>query len=365
MAFAVNSSNSVVTRRNRIRGVVSGASVAGISIVALAWTIATIGTMQTVITSSGPTTGILPKYALTPSAIALVRSHERVAQVVKYPRLPSFKNRQKQPDNLIADTSPVLRSPLIADAFAARALGIGSAKVESPTFKIARAVTPSPPVAMALVSIPVPGQAPLEQRPFDLVLADAVPLPATRPSRKGETKVPIATTRSNNGVGEMLAYASPDDNIIDHAPTYERKPMPLQGIRTGVAIYDISAQTVYLPNGERLEAHSGLGNMRDNPRYVAQKNRGPTPPHTYNLTMREKVFHGVEALRLTPLDGGNIFGRTGLLAHTYMLGAGGDSNGCVSFKEYRRFLAAFKRGEFTRLVVVPRLPSPPSRIASG
>ncbi len=53
-----------------------------------------------------------------------------------------------------------------------------------------------------------------------------------------------------------------------------------------------------------------------------------------------------------------IHGRVGLLAHAYMLGKRGDSNGCVSFKDYRRFLAAFKRGEVKRLVLVPRLEKP-------
>lgn len=37
------------------------------------------------------------------------------------------------------------------------------------------------------------------------------------------------------------------------------------------AIYDISAHIVYLPSGERLEAHSGFGRMLDDPRYVAQR----------------------------------------------------------------------------------------------
>ena len=85
--------------------------------------------------------------------------------------------------------------------------------------------------------------------------------------------------------------------------------------------------------------------------------RGATPPHTYRLTMREKLFHGVEAIRLNPVEPGKIFGRDGLLAHTYMLGPRGNSNGCVSIKDYRRFLAAFKRGEITQLVVVARMPS--------
>ena len=154
----------------------------------------------------------------------------------------------------------------------------------------------------------------------------------------------------------MLAYAPQDNDIRDIAPTYE-PPAPRLSARNRTAIYSIEAKTVYLPNGEKLEAHSGLGPMRDNVRYVHKKMRGATPPHTYQLTMREELFHGVEAIRLNPVEPGKIFGRDGLLAHTYMLGPRGDSNGCVSIKDYRRFLSAFKRGEITQLVVVARLPS--------
>ena len=47
-----------------------------------------------------------------------------------------------------------------------------------------------------------------------------------------------------------------------------------------------------------------------------------------------------------------MHGRAGILAHTYMLGPNGDSNGCVSFKDYDKFLAAYNKGEVKRLVVV-------------
>ncbi|MEF3366675.1 DUF2778 domain-containing protein [Methylocystis sp. 9N] len=122
------------------------------------------------------------------------------------------------------------------------------------------------------------------------------------------------------------------------------------------AVYDISAHTVYMPDGSRLEAHSGLREHLDDPRYVHLRMRGPTPPHVYDLSPREALFHGVEALRLTPLGGeGAIFGRAGLLAHTYMLGPNGDSNGCVSFRDYQAFLRAYKNGVVRRLAVVARL----------
>ena len=125
------------------------------------------------------------------------------------------------------------------------------------------------------------------------------------------------------------------------------------------AIYDIAARAVYLPGGARLEAHSGLGDHMDDPRAVNLKGRGPTPPNVYNLVLREAPFHGVRAIRLVPVDEDKMFGRDGMLAHTYMLGANGESNGCVSFSDYQAFLDAYLKGEFDRLVVVEHLDSAP------
>jgi hypothetical protein len=140
---------------------------------------------------------------------------------------------------------------------------------------------------------------------------------------------------------------------------------PVAGVDSHTAIYDISAHTVYLPNGRRLEAHSGLGSQMDDPRYITAKGRGPTPPNVYDLTLREEMFHGVRAIRLKPVDDGKMFGRAGMLAHTYMLGPNGQSNGCVSFSDYPAFLNAFLRGEVDRLVVVDHLGNAPSQEASG
>jgi len=121
------------------------------------------------------------------------------------------------------------------------------------------------------------------------------------------------------------------------------------------AVYDLTAHVVYLPDGTKLEAHSGLGDRLDDPNHVNEIGRGATPPHVYELTPREEIFHGVQALRLTPVGGGDIFGRAGLLAHSYMLGPNGDSNGCVSFKDYDAFLRAYQNGQIKKLAVVARL----------
>ena len=156
--------------------------------------------------------------------------------------------------------------------------------------------------------------------------------------------------------GGLMAYASADasvtGSIID---TRSQNPMmggsPPYDRQT--AVYDIAAKMVYLPDGTRLEAHSGLGSKMDDIRYSHVRMQGVTPPHIYELKPREALFHGVPALRLTPIGGQDkIYGRDGLLAHTYMLGPSGQSNGCVSFKDYYAFLRAYQAGKVKRLVVV-------------
>ena len=159
--------------------------------------------------------------------------------------------------------------------------------------------------------------------------------------------------------GSLLSYASADASITGSLPdTRSQNPMlggsPPYDKQT--AVYDISAKMVYLPDGTRLEAHSGLGSKLDDARYSHVRMQGVTPPHIYELTAREALFHGVPALRLNPIGGEEkIFGRTGLLAHTYMLGPNGDSNGCVSFKDYYAFLNAYRNQGIKRLAVLSRI----------
>jgi hypothetical protein len=110
-----------------------------------------------------------------------------------------------------------------------------------------------------------------------------------------------------------------------------------------------------MPDGSQLEAHSGLGDRLDDPRHADERMHGVTPPNIYGLRLREAPFHGVRALRMIPEDEDKTFGRAGLLAHTYMLGPNGDSNGCVSFKNYDAFLQAYLRNDVKRLAVVTHL----------
>jgi hypothetical protein len=172
---------------------------------------------------------------------------------------------------------------------------------------------------------------------------DAARPAASAPPRSDAPSAP-AVSASLEVPQKRVAPPPPRDNGVS-----------LPGPDSHTAVYDIEAHVVYLPSGLKLEAHSGLGKGFDDPRYVKERNRGPTPPNVYDLKWREAMFHGVKAIRLNPVDDSKMFGRDGILAHTYMLGPNGASFGCVSFKNYSAFLQAFSRGEIDRLIVVPHL----------
>jgi hypothetical protein len=199
----------------------------------------------------------------------------------------------------------------------------------------------------------------------------SVPLPPQRPA---QSRTAAISQGISNGAHNIVAKAAADTRSI-FAKLFGKPASPFtlayadaDTSATGstsssvalydhsTAVYDITARKVYLPDGTTLEAHSGLGDMLDDPSHADVHNRGVTPPTLYDLQPREALFHGVKALRLLPVDGENAtYGRSGLLAHTYMLGPNGDSNGCVSFKDYEAFLEAYESHKISRLAVVTRL----------
>jgi hypothetical protein len=238
-----------------------------------------------------------------------------------------------------------------------------------------QAVSPSADRQVAALALPA--------QP-DRQVAEIVPMPARRPAEGRPAKASGASVRDMaqrakaaamaavtpekptiferlfgkfQSPGTALAYASADVSSTSLGPSQNAAlggTVPLYDRST--AVYDISAHMVYLPDGTKLEAHSGLGDKLDDPRSANVRMRGVTPPHIYELQPREALFHGVPALRLNPIGGEDaIYGRTGLLAHTYMLGPNGDSNGCVSFKDYNAFLNAYRNQGVKRLAVVARL----------
>jgi hypothetical protein len=298
-----------------------------------------------------------------------------------------------------AATPWVAPLPPVAPKFATAPFGAATpVSVPPPTCKSA---SPSPD-AMTPEAVPLPPRRPAdltESHPAPpaeaarlLVAPHAVPLPPRRPADLAEShpappteaaRLPAAElSPAAHELGPDVAPPPPGETTVQQtissspataAPVQPDRSDILQIILgafiqpsapcAGTAVYDIAAHTVYMPNGETLEAHSGLGRNLDDPRSFSRKNRGVIPPQTYALRPRKQLFHGVAALRLDPIGDGDMYGRVGMLAHTYMRGPRGDSKGCVAFKDYDKFLTAYQRGEVSRLLVVTHGGATPSSVA--
>ena len=132
----------------------------------------------------------------------------------------------------------------------------------------------------------------------------SVPLPTPRPAglglsalqamaqrRKQRPTIRSRSCSASSETGPALAYAAPDGGVFNNGQSRPSGKLPPNDGLT--AIYDITARMVYLPDGTKLEAHSGLGPKMDDPRHVHVRMHGATPPHVYDLVPREALFHGV------------------------------------------------------------------------
>lgn len=261
-----------------------------------------------------------------------------------------MKRATREAEVEIASATPEAVQEAVAPEAGAEVAALTPDIVPLPQFRPRQAEAAKPDKAVVAVAALKPDK-PAAEKPAGLLAGflsarqeqPAAPAKTLKPAKPGEPEVEMAA----------MAFARPDSPDRGRAGAFNglfNKP----NVGNRVAVYDISAGVVIMPNGERLEAHSGIGHMADNPRFVHVKMKGPTPPNTYKLSMREKRFHGVEAIRMTPVGDDPMHGRAGILAHSYLLrGRAAQSHGCVAFKDYQRFLKAFKAGHVTHMVVVP------------
>jgi hypothetical protein len=328
-----------------------------------------------VVAERSPATIINSVFAALPESVSVTSTPAAAPSA----SLLSFEDR-------FAASAPQSRAPQLAET---PSQGKGPQLAQAPQ----QTATPKPVEAPKQVAAVKPQEAPKPQvvasLPPERQAAASAPLPAARPAdakppakSAGDTvrdmaqraKAAVMSIASNEKQSiveklwgkpssqrsaSLLSFASANADITgnigpsqnpllaaENAPRYDQS----------TAVYDITAHTVYLPDGSKLEAHSGLGSRLDDPRHVRERMYGATPPHLYDLEPREALFHGVAALRLKPVGGEEaIFGRSGLLAHTFMLGPNGDSNGCVSFRDYDAFLKAYRYGGIKRLAVVDKI----------
>ena len=279
----------------------------------------------------------------TPQVASLEAAQPSSSPPFALPRLEAFPPVPPTPQAGSAPLPPTYESPEIGESVPLPPprppeLGAPAAPAHRPA---------QPSVATAPSAAPVDNRNVL-QKLFGLGQPSAPAVASVAPesgvAARAVSSASAATEGRSAGRGPLFSFPSPFGGSA-----------PASGYDRNTAVYDISARIVYLPDGTKLEAHSGLGDALDNPRYVSEHARGPTPPHLYQLALREGSFHGVQALRLNPVGEGGIYGRAGLLAHPFMLGPNGDSNGCVSVKDYDAFLRAYQNGQINKLVVVAKL----------
>ena len=313
------------------------------------------------------------------SAYPTIGNADHVEAVVRRPKVAERSTVQVVHETFaaLAEQRPVVAS-ITQDMFNERFSAAQPMSIASNAASAAPAEASKPVEAPKLAEAPKTKEA----APAQLALNVPAPVVPAPPARTAETKpsklrdmaqrakaavMSIATNEKPSMVEKLwgkepshslLSYASADASAITGSISREQNPT-MGGSAPydrDTAVYDITAHTVYLPDGSKLEAHSGLGDNMDDPRSQKIRMRGVTPPHIYTLTPRESLFHGVAALRLNPIGGEDaIYGRDGLLAHTFMLGGSGASNGCVSFRDYNAFLNAYRNQGIRKLAVVARV----------
>ncbi|EYR81731.1 DUF2778 domain-containing protein [Shinella sp. DD12] len=389
MASVYSSARSASKTR---RGILLSAFLACGVVAGSAWAVvSTLGAMQDAASSLSEGKKIMTASLHGKPAARLTQHAERTVKVAKFSRLSQPSESELRQKQLTAEAIQLAHQRKISIQLAS-AVKREKAKAAMIEAAIARAersvedekrITGQPTMVTALVE---DVSARKDIQPFGLVmqkpeteeenLLSEIPLPEVKPALETVTiekpvveEKPVARAKREEAKDkdkEDVALVKPERSLF--GDLFKSKGgasgtgWPGRGTR--VAIYDVSNATVYMPDGTKLRAHSGIGKMRDNPRYEHVKMTGPTPAGIYRLKMRERRFHGVEAIRMTSIDGRDPKNRTGLLTHTNLLRGQKGSHGCVAFQNYEPFLNAFKRGHITMMVVVPELPSSRTQLAA-
>ncbi len=336
-------------RRKLLGGIALG--LGAVTAVAVSGGAATIGAAWLLSSSLSSNPNLRPANVVALEAAELPRPHRTLTETASLVGVPH--SIYEVPDTAVAELAPAAapaRSPVTSPV----AVPLPTPRQAPPQRVTERAVEIPLPPSRPPVAPQTPAKQEVARAPMPAPAQQASAVPIEVPAASAPTPAPSAnpapaTASASSSITDFLKRLTP--RLAYNNPDVHQTP------DSHTAVYDIEAHTVYMPGGERLEAHSGLGSRMDDPRYVSERAKGATPPNVYDLTLRGERFHGVQAIRLNPVSDSKMYGRDGILAHTYMLGPSGQSFGCVSFRDYEKFLQAYLRGEVTRLVVIPHYES--------
>jgi len=170
--------------------------------------------------------------------------------------------------------APANAAPLLTNRFTRRADHVPSVLLTPAPIQAAHAHAPDPTVDADLTRAAAPNSAPTRH----------ATVPTAHISEPARTREAVPQIQA----APAMPPASSSHKPLP-SPQAHRDLISMPGTDSHTAVYDIEAHTVYLPGGDRLEAHSGLGKRLDDPRYVSEKNRGPTPPNVYDLVLRSDL----------------------------------------------------------------------------
>lgn len=323
------------------------------------------------------------KARITPATAQLLPTQDQknVAKVALAQRLASLNlryallaSRPAKNEDVYGPSAPAGSNTLTAEATAPAGLAADTAEPETVVAGLAEPadITADPSTVDAL---PMIDAETATVQVASLSPSNVLPVPAMRPKPLVRTK-PGAISKPSSAPNTrqttqapVLAYAKPQEPGAEDSPfsglgkLFNGKGGGLPGRSSKIAVYDISAAVVHMPDGSKLKANSGIGHRMNKPKYAYVKNLGPTPPNVYKLRMRERRFHGVEAIRMLPYDVAAMRGRDGMLAHSPLLRRSKGSHGCVAFTHYDKFLRAFKQGKVKTMIVVPDMSKLPKYMA--
>ena len=133
------------------------------------------------------------------------------------------------------------------------------------------AAAPSPAPAQQIAAHQTPVQAPAQPTPTQQTPAQLTPAkseiaraPMT-PPQPAEPQVPAAPAPAPAPTSPP-ATASITDFLKRLTPRLAYNNPDVRTPDSHTAVYDIEAHTVFMPSGQKLEAHSGLGSRMDDPR---------------------------------------------------------------------------------------------------
>ncbi len=197
-----------------------------------------------------------------------------------------------------------------------------------------------PRIAVAPAPNPPPRQqAPLfPQKPSSpsVALGPSVPAPPTRP---------IDLNVAAPAVVALAPSPTPGPEKKTDGVELAPKPPALNQFDRFTAVYDLMAHTVFLPDGSRLEAHSGLGPLGTIPPMSWKRTGARRRRMNMNSRCARACSTACRRCGSIPSAGRmRSMAAPGCSPTPTCWGPDGDSNGCVSFKNYDAFLAAFQSG---------------------